>query len=133
MAEYKGIPHFKNVPEFAKQQGLIYDGHNMFDRIFPTRDRARLSAVPSPIPGLTEHCVTFKPRGSTKKEAVVAVTHPYATDDTATRTAIAAYAAEVGLQMRFNEPGDRLRFAGDEVVVVFWRDEHDIESPLRIA
>ncbi|TPG05140.1 hypothetical protein [Curtobacterium flaccumfaciens] len=131
MADYKGLPHFKNVAEFAKQQGLIYDKHNAFDRIFPKQDRIRLSAVPLPILGLTEHCLTFKPRGSTKKEAVLAVTHPYVTADTATRDAIAAYAAEVGLQMRFNEPGDRLRFAGDEVVVVFWRDEHEVEAPLR--
>jgi len=119
------------VEEFAKQQGLIYDAHGDFGRIFRSKERARLAAVTSDVYGLGEHCVTFKPRGSGTKQPVVAVTHAYAPDTAATRAAVASYARAVGLNVRVNEPGDRLRFAGDEIVVVFWRPEHEIEAPLR--
>lgn len=132
MAKFPKLAHFRNVEEFAKQQGLIYDKHNDFDRIFPKADRARLRAVDARVRGLKEHALTFKPRGSGRVEPVVVVSHPYAPADAATRAAVEAYAAEVGLSVRFNEPGDRLRFASDEISVVFWRtDDHEIEAPLR--
>jgi hypothetical protein len=132
VARFPKLAHFRNVEEFAKQQGLIYDKHNQFDRIFPKDDRAHLAAIDSEVPGLKEHALTFKPGGSGNAEPVVVVSHPYASADSATREAVESYAAKVGLSVRFNEPGDRLRFAGDEVSLVFWRtDDHEIEAPLR--
>ena len=123
---------YRNVNAFANQQGLEFDDYGKFAGILAEERRDTQTSVE--IPGLHDHALRFKVRRSRPVRPVLYVAHAYISDGSDIADRVAVYAAELGLEVRFNHPGDQLRVGENFVPVVFWRcDLHEIEAPLRLS
>lgn len=131
MPKHEPSSQYPNVNEIAAAQGLIWDGHETssayeISDIEPLID-ARLwdERAAESYKGLFDHVIRFRPKGSGRRDPVLAISAPYLHDTDELAEFVLSFCAVFGLAARVGDERYRVYSETRTLPIVFWRpDRH---------